>query len=189
MPEAMPDQVLSDADRRMARSVEVLKRELGGIRTGRASPALVENLSVDYYGAPTPVNQLATISAPEARLLLIQPWDRQGLTAIEKAILKSELGLTPSSDGSVIRLSIPPLSEERRRDLVRLVKRKVEDDRVAVRNIRRDALEKLREMERNKDISQDELHRAQERLQKQTDTHIGEMEALGSRKEAEVMEV
>ena len=185
----MIDQVLSEADQRMKKSVGILKKEMETIRTSRATPALVENVSVEYYGVPTPLNQLATISAPEAQLLLIQPWDRQVLLAIEKQILKSDLGLTPSNDGTVIRLSIPSLNEERRRDLMRLVKRKLEDGRVAIRNLRRDTLAKLRQMEKSKQVSEDALHRGLSRLQKQTDANIDEIEQLGARKEADVMEV
>ncbi|MBI2873368.1 MAG: ribosome recycling factor [Chloroflexi bacterium] len=188
----LPEQVeeaLANGEARMKRSGESLERELGGIRTGRASPSLVEHLSVDYYGTPTPLNQLATITVPEARLLVIQPWDRQTFRAIERAIQQSDLGLNPSNDGTVIRLVLAALTEERRRELVRLVKRKVEEGRVAVRNVRRDVLEKLRDLEKKKEISEDDLRRAQEQLQKVTDAHIAEMEREGSRKEAEVMEV
>ena len=180
---------LADSEARMQKAVEALKRELATIRTGRSSPALVENLMVDYYGVPTPLNQLATISAPEARLLTINPWDRQALTSIERGILKSNLGLNPTNDGSIIRLPIPQPSEERRRELVKVVKRRVEDGRVAVRNIRRDIVERLRTMERNKEFSQDESQRSQSRLQQLTDAIIAQMESLAAEKEAEVMEV
>ena len=185
----MVTEVLSSGENRMKKAVEALNRELDGVRTGRARPALVEHLSMDYFGVPTPLNQLATISAPEARLIVIQPWDRQVLPNIEKAILKSELGLNPTNDGSAIRLSFPPLSEERRRELVRLVHRKVEEGRVSVRNIRRDEVEKVRGMEKNKELSQDESHRTQDQIQKLTDTYIAQMDRLGQAKEAEVMEV
>ena len=185
----MVTDLFADAERRMKRAVEVLRGELSSIRTGRARPSLVENITVDYYGVPTPIGQLATISVPEARLLLLQPWDKGALPQIEKAIRKSELGLNPTSDGNVIRIPIPPLTEERRRELVRLVRQKVEQGRVAVRNVRRDGLERIRAMEKNKELSQDEARRAQEQLQKLTDRFIGEMDRLGQEKEAEVMEV
>jgi len=182
-------EVLEDGNKRKRRSVEALKKELGTVRTGRANPALIENVIVDYYGTSTPLNQLASITVAEARLLLVQPWDRQSLPAMEKAILKLGAGLNPSSDGAVLRLAIPQLTEERRKELVRLVHKKVEDGRVEVRNIRRDILEQLRAMEKDKDISQDESKRAQEHLQKITDQYVGEMDALGVEKEKEVMEV
>ena len=186
---ATVEEVLSDTDSRMQKSVDALKRELSTIRTGRASPALVENLMVDYYGVPTPLNQLASISVPEARLLMIQPWDKQSMKDVEKGILRSDLGLTPNNDGNVIRINIPTLTEERRRDLVKLVGRKVEDANVAVRNIRRDSLTTFRNMEKNKDISQDESRRAQDQLQQVTDTYIGQTGVQRQEKEAEVMEV
>lgn len=186
---ATVNDLMADAEARMKKAVEVLRKELASIRTGRANPALVEGLQVDYYGVPTPLNQLATITAPEARLLVIQPWDRSALSAIERALLRSDLGLTPTNDGQVIRLSLPPLTEERRRELVRLVRRRVEEGRVAVRNVRRDILDRIRTMERNKELSQDEARRAQERLQKVTDAHIEQMDRLAEAKEAEIMEV
>lgn len=183
------EEVLEDAGARMEKSVGALERELGSIRTGRASPRLVENLPVDYYGVPTPMNQIASISAPEARLLVIQPWDRSALKEVEKSILRSDLGLTPNSDGAVVRISIPTLTEERRRDLARLVGRKVEDGRVAVRNIRRSGVESFRTMERNKELSEDESRRAQGEVQELTNLYIGQMDEMEKAKEAEVMEV
>ena len=186
---ASQEDVLSETDSRMQKSVEALKRELNSIRTGRATPTLVENLMVDYYGVPTPLNQLASISVPEARVLMIQPWDKQSVKDLEKGILRADLGLVPNNDGNAIRINIPTLTEERRRDLVRLVARKVEEASVAARNIRRDGLERLREMERNKDLSQDENRRAQDQLQKLTDAHISQMGTLKRDKETEVMEV
>ena len=183
------DEVLSDADSRMGRAIDALRRDLGSIRTGRATPALLENLTVDYYNVSTPLNQLATISAPEARLILIQPWDRQSLQEIEKSLLKSDMGFNPSNDGSVIRVPISPLSQERRTELVRVLKKKTEDGKVAVRNVRRDALEHLRSLERNKEVSQDENRRYQEQLQKGTDYHVAQMDEVSSAKEAEVMQV
>lgn len=181
--------ILSDANDRMGKAIEVLKRELATIRTGRASPALVENVQVNYYGTPIPLNQLATISVPEARLILIQPWDKGALASIERSLLASEMGLNPSNDGNVIRVPIPPLSEERRRELVRLLGRRIEGGKVAVRNVRRDALDRLRSLEREKQISQDENRGAQEKLQKITDARIDEIDELSRAKEAEIMQV
>lgn len=186
---ATPEEVLADTDSRMQKSVEALQRELNAIRTGRASPALVENMMVEYYGAPTPLNQLASISVPEARVLMIQPWDKQSVKDVERSILTSDLGLMPNNDGSAIRINIPVLTEERRRELVRLVGRKVEDGLVALRNIRRDSMEDFRSMERGKDISQDESRRAQEQLQQITNAFSNRMNQLKQDKEAEVMEV
>ena len=184
-----PGNILQDADERMTKSMDFLMRDLGSVRTGRATPGLVESLTVDYYGAPTPLNQLATISAPEAQLVLIQPWDKQALQEIEKAILKSSLGLNPSNDGALIRLPIPPLSQERRQELVRSLAKTVEESKVAVRNIRRDAQDKLRSLERSKGISQDESQRALVELQKTTDTHIAEMDRRWQSKSEDLMKV
>ena len=184
----MIETTLQDTEAKMHKTIEVLSRELASIRTGRASPALVEFVKVDYYGVPTPINQLASVSAPEARLLLIQPWDRSVLGNIEKAILKSDLGLNPSNDGNIIRLAIPPLTEERRKELVKLVHRRVEESRVSLRNLRRDALEQLRRLEKDKGISQDARERAQEQLQKLTDRFIAEAGKKGEDKEAELIE-
>lgn len=184
-----PEDILKDADRRMSMSIEFLKRELQTVRTGRATPSLVENLTAEYYGTPTPLGQMATISAPDAQLILIQPWDRQSLQEIEKAIIKSPTGLNPSNDGSVIRIPVPPLSQERRQDLVKSLGKTVEDGKVAVRNVRRDAQDKLRTLERNKDISQDENQRAQTQLQKTTDTHITEIDQFWKSKVEEMMTV
>ena len=183
------DEVLPDADSRMSKSVEVLKRDLNSLRTARATPALLENLAVEYYGVPTPISQMATISAPEARLIVIQPWDRQALQDIEKSLMKSDLGFNPSNDGNIIRVPIPPLTQERRKELVRVLKRKIEDGKVTVRNVRRDALEQLRTLERNKLISQDENRRGQDRLQKTTDSHISQIDQASATKEAEIMQV
>ncbi|HIC94921.1 MAG TPA: ribosome recycling factor [Anaerolineae bacterium] len=185
----MIEDVLKDAEERMSKAVEVLQDDLKTIRTGRASPALVERLLVEYYGTPTPLNQLATISAPEARLLTIRPWDPSILPAIEKAILKSELGLTPINDGKIIRLPIPRLTEERRQELVRLVRKRVEEGRVAVRNVRRDALNDLRELEREGLIAEDEFYRAKDDLQELTDKFIEKMGKIGQKKEEEIMEI
>ena len=180
---------LVDNDGRMRKSVEALSRELNSIRTGRASPALVEGLLIDYYGTPTPLNQLASISVPEARMLMIQPWDKQALADVERGILKSDLGLVPNNDGTAIRINIPTLTEERRRDLVRLAGRKVEDGHVAVRNVRRDALEQIRDMQKNKELSEDESRRSKEEIQQLTDSYIQSMDEMREAKVAEVMEV
>ncbi len=185
----MIEGALAEAQTKMEKAIEVLKHELASIRSGRANPNLVEHVRVEYYGVPTPLNQVASISAPEARLLMIQPWDRQVLSSIEKAILKSNLGLTPASDGRVIRLPIPPLTEERRRDLTRLVHKRVEEGRVSLRNVRRDALEKLRRMEKDKDLTEDDLKLETEQLQKLTDKFILDAEELGQQKETELMEI
>lgn len=185
----MIEGVLSEANSKMGKTIEALRRELATIRTGRANTALVDHISVDYYGTPMSLKEMATVSAPEAKLLLIQPWDRKALSSIEKAILKSDLGLNPTNDGNVIRIRIPQLSEERRRELVKAVHKRAEEARVALRNIRRNALEELRGLERNKDISEDERHRAQERLQQLIDSFIVEVDRIGKDKEAELLEV
>ena len=184
-----PNDHLKDAEHRMAGAHEALRRELAAIRTGRASTELVEHIVVEYYGTETPLNQIASVTVAEARVLAIQPWDKGAMAAVEKAIQMSDIGITPNNDGSIIRLTLPLLTEERRKELVRLVRKKVEDGRVEVRNIRRDILEQLRAMGKDKDISQDESKRAQEQLQKITDQYVGEMDALGVEKEKEVMEV
>ncbi len=185
----MVDDVLAEVERRMRASIDALKRDLANIRTGRASGALVENLQVDYYGAPTPLNQLASITAPEARLLVIAPWDKGSIGAIEKAVQKSELNLNPSNDGKVVRIPIPQLTEERRRDLTKLVRQRVEEDRIAIRNIRRDGINDVRELEQEKMIGADESKRAQERLQAITDRHIQEADQIGAQKEQEILTV
>lgn len=163
--------------------------ELAGIRTGHATPALIEHIKVDYAGVPTPLNQIAGISAPAARLLVIQPWDRSTIPSIEKAILKSELGLNPTSDGNLIRLNLPPLSEERRQELIKIVRKRVEERKIVIRNQRRDAMTELKELEKNKEISQDEQKRAQDQLQKVTDSFIADIDQIARDKEAELMEV
>jgi ribosome recycling factor len=180
---------LADVEKKMKAVSEGLRQELAVIRTGHARPALIEHLKVDYAGVPTPLNQIAGISAPEARLLVIQPWDPGSMHSIEQAILKSDLGLNPVNDGRLIRLNIPPLSEERRQELTKMVHRRVEERRVAVRNLRRDALEELKKAEKNKTISQDESRRTQERLQKITDNFIAIAGQIGQEKEKELMEV
>jgi len=185
----MIQDVLDDLRERMDKSVAALHDDLMGIRTGRASPALVEKLPVEYYGAPTPLNQLAGIAVPEPRLLVIKPWDPSSLSDIERAILKSDLGLTPMNDGKLIRLSIPRLTEERRRDLVKLVSRRVEEARVAVRNLRRDSLKDLQDFEKEKLISEDDFFRGKDKVQELTDKFITKIDEIGARKEEEVMEV
>ncbi len=181
--------VVRRCDECMSHAETALEHELAAIRTGRASPALLDRIRVDYYGTPTPVPQVASVSAPEARLIVIQPWDRSMLALIEKAILKSDLGLVPTNDGKVVRLAIPILTEERRKELVKMIRRRAEESRVAVRNCRREALDELKKLEREKKISEDETRRGQERLQKETDAMIAELDRLGSRKEQEVLEV
>lgn len=185
----MVSDILGNISQKMQSSLSLLKRELAGIRTGRASPTLIEHIKVEYAGVPTPLNHLAGISAPAARLLVIQPWDKNSLRDIEKAILKSDIGLTPSSDGNVIRLNIPPLTEERRHELTKLVKKRLEERKIAVRNLRREAMDELKGLEKNKELSQDELKRTLDKLQKLTDGFIAETEQIGTAKEAELMEV
>lgn len=185
----MIDDCLKDATNRMKKAVEALQEDLMSIRTGRASPALVERLRVDYYGTLTPLNQLAAISTPEPRLLVIRPWDPNALDEVEKAILRSELGLTPNNDGVVIRLPIPRLTEERRRDLSKVVGRRVEEGRVAVRNIRRDVQEDLRALEKEKLITEDDLHKGREKLQELHDQFIDQMDEIGKAKQQEILEV
>ena len=185
----MTADLMGDAERRMQKAVEALKQDLAAIRTGRASLALIERINVDYYGTPTPINQVATISIPEARLLVIQPWDKKMLTDIEKAIQRSDLGINPNNDGQVIRLNIPPMSEERRRDLVKTLHKKLDEHKVAIRNVRRDVQDKLRDREKKKEVSEDELKRSIEKLQKLTDRFIDEMDKVGKTKEQEILEV
>jgi ribosome recycling factor len=185
----MSSETLSAADHKMARAVEAMERDFQGIRTGRASTALVERLVVDYYGTQTPLNQLAGISVPESHQIVIQPWDRAVLGAIEKAIQKSDIGLVPNVDGTVVRLNIPPLTEDRRKDLVRVVHKRMEDARVEIRGIRRDAADELKKAEREGDVGADEAHRQLDALQKTTDRFIGEVDRVGGAKEQEVLEV
>jgi ribosome recycling factor len=185
----MVAEIFDDAERRMKKAVEALKQDLAAIRTGRASSALVERINVDYYGAPTPINQVCQISVPEARLIIIQPYERKLLTDIEKAIQRSDLGINPNNDGQVIRLNIPPLSEERRRDMVKTLHKKLDEHKVAIRNIRRDTQDKLQDREKKKEISEDELKRSKDRLQKLTDRYIDEMDKVGKSKELEILEV
>ncbi|GAC1363552.1 MAG: ribosome recycling factor [Ktedonobacteraceae bacterium] len=185
----MTADLFEDADRRMQKAVDALKQDLNAIRAGRASSSLVDRITVEYYGAPTPINQVASVSTPEARLLVIQPWDRKLLADIEKAIQKSDLGINPNNDGQVIRLNIPPMSEERRRDLVKTLHKKLDEHKVAIRNVRRDIQDKLRDREKKKEVSEDELKRSTERLQKLTDRYVDEMDKVGKAKELEILEV
>jgi len=185
----MVSDTLYNIEEKMRRSVEVLKRELTTIRTGHATPGLIEHIKVEYAGVPTPLNQIAGISAPEARLLVIQPWDKSSIQAIEKAILKSDLGVNPVSDGNVVRLNIPPLTEERRQELIKVVKRRVEERKIAIRNLRREAMDELKGLEKNKEISQDEHKRAMVQLQKITDSFTADTEQAGHDKELELIEV
>lgn len=183
----MINEVLADAVDRMEKALESLRADLRSIRTGRASPALLDRITVDYYSMPTPLQQLATISVPEGQTLLIRPYSPSDLGAIEKAISKSDLGLTPNNDGQQIRLNIPPLTEERRRELTKTVSRRAEEARVAVRNIRRDAIHDLREMEKESMISEDELHRGQERIQQKTDDYVKHVDEIAHEKDVEIM--
>lgn len=185
----MIDDVLSETESKMKKANEALKREMGNIRTGRASPGLIERLHVEYYGATTPLNQLASISVPEPRMLMVQPWDKGSMGAIEKAIQKSELNLNPTNDGKVIRVVLPALNEQRRKELVKVVKSKVEEGKIAIRNVRRDHINDLKELLQEKMISEDEEKRAQERIQQLTDRYTHEAESIGQHKEQEILEV
>ena len=183
------DDLIQDAERRMHKSVEAAQGEFSTLRTGRASPALLDRVQIDYYGQQTPLKQLATISAPEPRMLTIQPFDPNSVATIERAIQESDLGLTPSNDGKLIRLPIPQLTEERRKELVKVVRHLAEEGRVAVRNVRRDVMHDLKELVKNGDVGDDEERRAEDRVQKLTDEHVAKIEDLLKRKEAEIMEV
>jgi ribosome recycling factor len=185
----MVTEALKTIEEKMKTSLKMFRADLATIRTGHASPALVEHVKVDYAGVPMPLNQLAGISAPEAGLLVIQPWDKNTLHEIEKAISKSELGLNPSNDGNIIRIAIPPLSEERRQELIKIVHRRTEERRISIRNLRHEALDEIKKMEKEKTISQDEQKRAQTQLQKLTDYYILEADNLSKSKEQELMEV
>jgi ribosome recycling factor len=185
----MVQEQIQDAKTRMQKAVDALRQELNSIRTGRASPGLVEHLRVDYYGTPTPMNQLATISTPDARLIVIQPYDRGSMGAIEKSIQRSDLGLTPTNDGTVIRLAIPPLTEDRRKELAKHVRKRVEEARVAVRNVRRDCHDHIRKLEHGHTISQDDLHRSETELQKVTDEQIKEVDKVGETKEQDLLAI
>lgn len=185
----MPKQAIANAKERMIKAIQAYTRELASIRAGRASASLLDRIQVDYYGAPTPVNQLAGISVPEARLLVIQPYDKTILGEIEKAILKSDLGLNPSNDGSIIRLAIPQLTEERRKELAKQVKKEAEEAKIAVRNIRRDGNEDLKKLEKNGEITEDDLRGYSDDIQKMTDEHIAKIDQITKEKEKELLEV
>ena len=185
----MTDDIRRDADSRMSRALEALERDMGAIRTGRAATALVERITVEYYGTQTPLNQLASISVPEPHMIAIQPWDRSALSSIEKAIMKSDVGLTPNTDGTMVRLSIPPLTEERRRDLVRLVHKRMEEARVEIRNHRREVADEIKRAEKDGDLGADDSRRELETLQKVTDRWTAEVDRVGKHKEQEILEV
>ena len=184
-----PESVLSEVSTKMNRAVDAFKRDLTQLRTGRATPALVENIDVDYYGSMTPLKQIASISAPDARAIMIQPWDTAAMREIEKSLQTSDMGFNPSNDGTTITVPIPPLTQERRQEMVKLLKGKVEDGKISVRNVRRDGLESLRKLEKEKSISQDDGRRAQDQLQKTTDGHTKLIDETGSAKEAEILQV
>jgi len=182
------DKLLSDTEARMKKAVEALRRDLASLRSGRASTGLVEHLQIDYFGTTMQLNQLANISVPEARLITIQPWDKQAITIVEKAILQSNLGLNPSNDGTLIRVPIPSLTEERRKELVKVVHQRMEEGRVSIRNGRRDSVDQVRSLKKKKEISEDEERRTGEKLQKLTDDYIGRINSLGEAKEKELIE-
>ncbi|WP_290924998.1 ribosome recycling factor [Halodesulfovibrio sp.] len=183
------DEILLDAEERMEKALVALDREFGRLRTGRAHASLVDHIVVDYYGAPTPIGQLASVAVPESRTITIQPWDKGAFPLVEKAIINSDLGLTPMNDGKLIRISIPMLTEERRRELVKLAKKNVEDAKIAIRNVRRDANEQMKKLEKAKDISEDDCRRGQDDVQKLTDSFVAKADTKGNDKEAEIMEI
>ncbi|MEE9120186.1 MAG: ribosome recycling factor [Syntrophobacteria bacterium] len=185
----MVDEIFEDFKERMGKSIETLKREYSRLRTGRASISLLDGIRVSYYGTPTPLNQMASLAVPEPRLIVIQPWDKTAIEDIEKAILKSELGLTPINDGKVIRISIPSLTEERRKELVKVARKMSEDNKVAIRNIRRDANEMLKDLKKEKEVTEDDLYRSQEEVQKATDQFISQVDELCAAKEKEILEI
>jgi len=185
----MVDELLTELNSRMQKAVDGLAKELATIRAGRATPSLLDNVVVEYHGSPVPLYQLATMSTPEANLIVVQPWDRTSLRDIEKAILAANIGLNPANDGNLIRLVIPPLSEERRIELVKLVSRKIEERRIAIRNIRRDGIEKLREMEKSKEISQDDLKSNTKKIDQLTEACVDQVNELGENKEREILEI
>ena len=185
----MLDELLTELNSRMQKAIDGLARELASIRAGRATPALLDNIMVDYQGTSIPLYQLATMSIPEANLIIIQPWDRTSLRDIERAILTANIGLNPANDGNVIRVVIPPLSEERRKDLIKLLSKKVEERRIVIRNIRRDGIEKLREMEKNKEISEDELKSNAKKIDQLTEACVDRVSELGQSKEREIQEI
>lgn len=184
----MIEEIFQDAEERMGKSIGALENELKRVRTGRASLNILDGIRVDYYGSPTPLNQVASLSVPESRLIMIQPWDVSAIKDVEKAILKSDLGLTPSSDGKLIRISIPPLTEDRRKELVKVIHKIAEDHKVAIRNIRRDANEMLKSLKKDGEISEDDAFKAQDRVQKITDAHIQQVDDVYKNKETEILE-
>ncbi|GAA5346243.1 ribosome recycling factor [Planifilum fimeticola] len=185
----MLENIKKQSAEKMEKAIQVLKKDLASMRAGRATPALLEKVTVSYYGSEMPVNQLANISAPEPRLLVVQPWDKSALAEIERAILKSELGLTPTNDGNVIRITIPALTEERRAELVKVVKKSGEESKVAIRNVRRDANEEIKKLGKNGEISEDDVRRGQDEIQKLTDRYIREVDEVIAAKEKEIMEI
>ena len=189
MEENLVQEVLNDVEKRMVKSSERFELDIETIRSGRANASILDGIQLDYYGSTVPINQIATIATPDARLITIQPWDKGTLGSIEREILKSDLGLTPSNDGQIIRLPIPPMTQERRQEMVKKLHRLREDTHVSIRNVRRDGLEQLREAEKSKQISQDELFRAQEQLQQKTDKHVNNVDQISAKKEAELLEV
>ena len=185
----MAKEIISEAEANMKKTLEIVKKEYASMRAGRATPALLDKVNVNYYDTPTPVSQMANITAPEARLLVIQPWDKSSLPEIEKAIMKSDLGINPASDGTVIRLAIPQLTQERRQELVKVIRKKAEEGRVAVRNVRRDANDALKAKEKKGDISEDDLRRTQDEVQKMTDKFIKDIDQITVNKEQEITQV
>lgn len=185
----MIDEIFEDLKERMGKSIDTLKREYSRLRTGRASASLLDGIRVSYYDTPTPLNQMSSIAVPEPRLIVVQPWDKTALGDIEKAILKSELGLTPMNDGKVIRITIPPLTEERRKDLVKVARKMAEDNKIAIRNIRRDANDMLKDLKNEKDVSEDQLYRSQEEVQQITDEFISRVDEICAAKEKEILEI
>ena len=184
-----PEVILSDTDERMSKSIDALKRELSTLRTGRATPSLLDNINVDYYGTSTPLNQLASISAPDAQAIIIQPWDKGSILDIEKSLSTSDLGFNPSNDGNQITVPIPPLTQERRLEIVRLLKKKIEDGKVSIRNVRRDSVDRLRKLEKDKSISQDDSRRGQDQIQKSTDSYTKLIDDISKAKEGEITQV
>ena len=184
-----PEVILTDTNERMTKSIDALKRELSTLRTGRATPSLLDNINVDYYGTSTPLNQLASISAPDAQAIIIQPWDKGSILDIEKSLSTSDLGFNPSNDGNQITVPIPPLTQERRLEIVRLLKKKIEDGKVSVRNVRRDSVERLRKLEKEKSISQDDSRRGQDQIQKSTDSYTKLIDDISKVKEDEITQV
>ena len=184
-----PEIILSDTDDRMTKSIDALKRELSTLRTGRAAPSLLDNINVEYYGTSTPLNQLASVSAPDAQAIIIQPWDKGSIQDIEKSLSTSDLGFNPSNDGNQITVPIPPLTQERRLEIVRLLKKKIEDGKVSIRNVRRDSVDRLRKLEKDKSISQDDSRRGQDQIQKSTDSYTKLIDDISKVKEDEITQV